>query len=122
MPKCWATAAMIRSGRQGAAAGHQIREGGLDQLGLSGVPLRSLKASTRVRAPSSSRMLLCTRRAIISRYSGSTARPARSAFERRMATRVSKSGGWMSAVRPHSKRERRRSSSVTRALGAGRRR
>src|SRR6266850_2473046 len=27
-----------------------------------------------------------------------------------MATRVSKSGGWMSAIRPHSKRERRRSS------------
>src|SRR5438046_10037732 len=27
-----------------------------------------------------------------------------------MATRVSKSGGWMSAMRPHSKRDRKRSS------------
>src|SRR5205823_12149519 len=33
-----------------------------------------------------------------------------SAFLRRIATRVSKSGGWMSAMRPHSKRERSRSS------------
>jgi len=29
-----------------------------------------------------------------------------------MATLVSRSGGWMSAIRPHSKRLRRRSSSV----------
>ena len=34
-----------------------------------------------------------------------------------MAMRVSRSGGWISTIRPHSKRERRRSSSVTMALG-----
>ena len=31
--------------------------------------------------------------------------------------RVSRSGGWMSAIRPHSKRERSRSSRLTMALG-----
>ena len=31
--------------------------------------------------------------------------------------RVSRSGGWTSASRPHSKRERKRSSSPPRALG-----
>ena len=46
------------------------------------------------------------------------ARPrAVSAFFLRMATLVSKSGGWMSAIRPHSKRERSRSSSVGDLLG-----
>ena len=33
-------------------------------------------------------------------------------FLRRIAMRVSRSGGWMSVIRPHSKRERSRSSSV----------
>ena len=33
-------------------------------------------------------------------------------FLRRIAMRVSRSGGWMSVISPHSKRERRRSSSV----------
>src|SRR5438309_223751 len=32
----------------------------------------------------------------------------RSALARRIATRVSRSGGWISAIRPHSKRERHR--------------
>ena len=39
------------------------------------------------------------------------------AFLRRIATFISRSGGWMSAIRPHSKRERRRSSSVGISLG-----
>jgi hypothetical protein len=33
-------------------------------------------------------------------------------FLRRIAMRVSRSGGWMSVISPHSKRERSRSSSV----------
>ena len=84
---------------------------------VSGRPERSEKARTRVRAPSSSRMLDCTWRAMVSRISSGTWRPARSALERRMAMRVSRSGGWISTIRPHSKRERRRSSRVTMALG-----
>ncbi len=46
------------------------------------------------------------------RYATSSSRCTRStaAFFLRIATRVSKSGGWMSAIRPHSNRERRRSS------------
>ena len=40
-----------------------------------------------------------------------------SALKRKMAMRVSRSGGWMSAIRPHSKRERRRSSRVRIAIG-----
>jgi hypothetical protein len=38
-------------------------------------------------------------------------------FLRRIAMRVSRSGGWMSVIRPHSKRERRRDSSVAIARG-----
>ncbi len=44
-------------------------------------------------------------------FSGSSTRSA-SAFLRRMATFVSMSGDWMSAIRPHSKRLWRRSSMV----------
>ena len=73
-------------------------------------PVRAQKAIMRVSEPSSSRMLDFTRLAM--RYATSSARRTRSraAFFLRMATRVSKSGGWMSAIRPHSNRERRRSS------------
>ena len=38
-------------------------------------------------------------------------------FLRRMAMRVSRSGGWMSVISPHSKRERSRSSSVAISRG-----
>ena len=38
-------------------------------------------------------------------------------FELRIAIRVSRSGSWMSAISPHSKRERKRASSVGIALG-----
>ena len=38
-------------------------------------------------------------------------------FLRRIAMRVSRSGGWMSVIRPHSKRLRRRDSSVAIARG-----
>ena len=76
----------------------------------------------RMRLPSSSRMfvrtLLAMKRAT---FSGISTRSA-SAFLRRMATLVSMSGAWMSAMRPHSKRLCRRSSRVGiwrgRAVGA----
>ena len=38
-------------------------------------------------------------------------------FLRRIAMRVSRSGGWMSVISPHSKRERSRSSSVAISRG-----
>ena len=38
-------------------------------------------------------------------------------FRRRIAMRVSRSGGWMSVISPHSNRERRRSSSVAMSRG-----
>ena len=38
-------------------------------------------------------------------------------FFRRIAMRVSRSGGWMSVIRPHSNRERRRASSVAISFG-----
>ena len=43
-------------------------------------------------------------------------------FLRRIAIRVSRSGGWMSVIRPHSNRERRRSSSVEMSRGGRSRR
>ena len=61
-------------------------------------------------APSSSRTLLCTRRATCSTTSSATITPLSSALLRKMAMRVSRSGEEMSAIKPHSKRERRRSS------------
>ena len=72
---------------------------------------------TRLRAPSSSRTLLTTLRAMNSMTSDGIRPIWSSAFERRMAMRVSRSGGVRSAIRPHSKRERSRSSRVVIALG-----
>ena len=43
-----------------------------------------------------------------------------SAFRLRIATFVSRSGGWMSAINPHSKRDRSRSSSAESRAAAGR--
>ncbi len=40
------------------------------------------------------------------------------AFLRMIATFISRSGGWMSAIRPHSNRERSRSSSVGISFGS----
>ena len=84
---------------------------------VRGLPLKSEYASTRVRAPSNSRMLTWIWRAIDSKIPSGTSRPARSALERKIAIRVSNSGGWISAINPHSKRERKRSSNVTNDLG-----
>ena len=72
----------------------------------------------RLSAPSSSRMLLMTLRAMNSSTSDAdVARHCSSALARRMAMRVSRSGAVRSAIRPHSKRLRRRSSSVVISLG-----
>ncbi len=62
-------------------------------------------------APSSSRMLDCTFEAISSSTSGGTPSRSYSHFLRRIAMRVSRSGGWTSVISPHSKRLRSRSSS-----------
>ena len=64
----------------------------------------------RFSAPSSSRTLrLTSLRAMYSSDVRPTRRSCSSAFLR-MAMRVSRSGGWMSAMSPHSKRDRSRSS------------
>ena len=49
--------------------------------------------------------------------SGGASSPSCTAFLRRIAMRVSSSGGWTSVIRPHSNRLRSRSSSVTSCLG-----
>ena len=80
--------------------------------------MRDEKATTRVSAPSSSRMFVETRLAMNVSTSGSvTAMLSVVTFFRRIAMRVSRSGGWMSVMRPHSNRERRRSSSVAISFG-----
>jgi hypothetical protein len=79
---------------------------------------RLANAVTRISAPSSSRMLVEIRLAMYSRTSGGALRPSWMALRRRIAIRVSSSGGWTSVSRPHSNRLRSRSSSVTRRLGA----
>ena len=56
-------------------------------------------------------------RAINSVTSSGSATRSLSAFLCRMAILVSKSGDWMSAISPHSKRERKRSSIELISLG-----
>ena len=76
-------------------------------------PVSDEKATTRVSAPSSSRMFVETRLAMnVSTSVSSTSIPSYFTLRRRIAMRVSRSGGWMSVISPHSKRERSRSSSV----------
>ena len=68
-------------------------------------------------APSSSRMLRSMRWAMNSRTSPGTASRSWAAFLRKIAIRVSSSGGWMSVIRPHSNRVRIRSARVSRRFG-----
>ena len=70
------------------------------------------KAVTRMSAPSSSRIFVEIFEAIYSRTSSGAFNLSCAAFLRRIAIRVSNSGGWMSVINPHSNRERRRSSRV----------
>ena len=71
----------------------------------------------RMSDPSSSRMFERMRLEMNSATSSGSLTFSASAFLLRMATLVSRSGGWMSAIRPHSKRERRRSSRVGMSRG-----
>ena len=65
---------------------------------------------TRISAPSSSRMLVAILLAMNSSTSGGACSFSCAAFLRRIAIRVSRSGGWTSVVRPQVKRVRIRSS------------
>ena len=82
-----------------------------------GLFARDEKAIIRLSAPSSSRIFEITVLAIKRRTSSGTDRLSISAFLRKIAIRVSKSGLCISAIRPHSKRERKRSSKVSISLG-----
>ncbi len=85
---------------------------------VSGRPVSELKATTRISAPSRARTLLSTCSAIADRaVSSAGSMPSWCARLRRIARRVGRSGGWMSATRPASKRSRRRSSSACRSRG-----
>ena len=79
--------------------------------------LRLANAVTRISAPSSSRMLVWILEAMNSRTSGGAVSRSIAAFLRRIAMRVSRSGGWTSVIRPHSNRLRSRSSSASSRLG-----
>src|SRR5216684_3802602 len=73
-------------------------------------PVSDAYAISRVSAPSSSRTLDLMARAMYSATSSGRLKRSFSAFFCRMAILVSRSGGWMSAINPHSNRERSRSS------------
>ena len=83
----------------------------------TGCRLRLANAVTRISAPSSSRMLVEILLAMNSSTSGGAVSRSWTAFLRRIAIRVSRSGGWTSVIRPHSNRLRSRSSSVDQLLG-----
>ena len=67
---------------------------------------------SRIKEPSSSRTFDLMPPAMYSATSSGSGIASAPAFFFRMAILVSRSGGWMSAISPHSKRERRRSSSA----------
>ena len=83
----------------------------------TGWRFRLAKAVTRIRAPSSSRMLVEIREAMNSSTSSGTDSRSWMAFLRRIAIRVSRSGGWTSVSRPISNRLRIRSSKPLSSLG-----
>ena len=83
-----------------------------------GRPVSDENATTRVSAPSSSRMFVEIRPAMKVRSCGSGMWiESVLTFFRRIAMRVSRSGGWMSVISPHSNRDRRRASSVAISFG-----
>ena len=86
-------------------------------LRLISAPVREAKAINRMRAPSSSRIFDLMERAIYSATSSGICMRSLSAFFWRMAILVSRSGIWMSAIKPHSNRERKRSSMEDISLG-----
>ena len=87
------------------------------RLRSTGCRLRLANAVTRIRAPSSSRMFVWILLAMNSSTSGGAVSRSVAAFFRRIAIRVSRSGGWTSVIRPHSNRFRSRSSSASRRFG-----
>ena len=82
----------------------------------TGERVRLANAVTRISAPSSSRIEFAIRDAMNSSTSAGANSRSWAAFFCRIAIRVSRSGGWMSASRPHSNRVRSRSSSVASCL------
>ena len=77
----------------------------------TGCRLRLANAVTRISAPSSSRMLVeILRGDELEHLVGGADSRSWMAFLRRIAMRVSRSGGWTSVIRPHSNRLRSRSS------------
>ena len=84
---------------------------------VTGWLLSDAMAVTRFSAPSSSRMFSVNRSAIRLNTSLGILEPFMVAIMRRMAIRVSRSGGLTSTVRPDSKREIRRSLKPCRSFG-----
>ena len=84
---------------------------------VSARPLSDAKPATRINAPSSRRTFVRMRLARNSRISAPSLICIVSAFFCRMAMRVSMSGGCISAVSPHSKRETSRCSKLAISLG-----
>ena len=85
---------------------------------LTGWLLREATAVTRVKAPSSSRIFSVKRSAIRSKTSLGTLDPFIEAIIRKIAIRVSKSGGLISTVKPDSNLEISLDSNPLRFLGA----
>ena len=83
----------------------------------TGWRLSEAKAVTRIRAPSNSRILEEIFEAMYSKTSSGALSLSWAAFLRKIAIRVSSSGGWISVIKPHSKRERSRSSKVVSCFG-----
>src|SRR3989442_663378 len=84
---------------------------------FTGTPVSEAYATSLVKAPSNSRTLDLMERAMNSATSSASGKCSKSAFFWRMAILVSRSGGWISAINPHSKRERKRSSIAAISLG-----
>jgi len=94
-----------------------LRSTSLARSVVISVFVRDAKAPNRVRAPSSSLTLEFILVAMKTATSWGSITSSASAFFRRIAILVSTSGGWISAIRPHSKRFLRRLSNSGISLG-----
>ena len=114
-----AVAAMIAAVLICMAAASEIRSRStISASDLSiGVLFSEAKAVTRISAPSSSRMLRSMLLAMSFEHVVGNVEPIHLRLLRRIAMRVSSSGGWTSVIRPHSNRVRSRSSRVASCLG-----
>ncbi len=84
---------------------------------LIGALVREERAINRIRAPSNSRTFDFILVAMNARTSSGRLMPSSFALWSRIAILVSRSGAWMSAINPHSNRERKRSTSPGISLG-----